>query len=114
MDNRTKTWVLEKHESYAVTFSQLIELDAKLKEVDGVPGKEKEAKDISNEIQKINDILLENPNGRWLRVYACGNYKQFVAKAKKILRDNLNAAGNYRVCEEQINDGVYKFLMATM
>lgn len=120
-----KVWVLEK-------FADVEELKAGVENakaaVEWAKAQESEtAVDAAEQYLKVAEKLLsENPNGHWYGFEGKSNYKVFCQVAKDAIRRNPD--GKFRVVEgmiddcakywcgyelTKVNDGVYRYLMAT-
>ena len=130
MDKLYKVWLLEKYTSYEAMFSQLVEADANIVELESMPVANKAKLHYWQSMYlRLSDIMLDNPNGRWVVAISDMDYRSFIASAKKRLREDSLALGQYRVCEVQVdspmqrfgpfkcrvvNSKVLKYLMATL
>lgn len=119
-----KVWILEKfetHEEMVKFQNETIEMleSAKVNDAD-------DAKVLEEFVAKYNEVIRNNPNGRWIGFEGKSNYRQFCAVAKDTIRRNPNS--KFRVVEGEIredakfwvgynfvkeNEGVLRYLMAT-
>ena len=125
-----KCWILEKFETreeMEQMTERLADVVEYAKSVDD--GSEKAAQAIQATKDALDhhlQMMLENPDGRWYGFEGKVKYSEFCYTAKAALR--RNPEGKFRVVEAEIddnakywlgykfvkvNEGVYKYLMAT-
>lgn len=122
-----KVWILEKFataEEQAKHYTEFVEMVENAKN-DGKMTDEQIAQ-LEQGIAAYKKVVDENPDGRWYGFEGKVIYRQFCDIAKEAIR--RNPEGKFRVVEGEIeddakywtnykmvkvNDGVYRYLMAT-
>ena len=122
-----KVWILEKFataEEQAKHYAEFVEMVENAKN-DGKMTDEQIAQ-LERGIAAYKKVVDENPDGRWYGFEGKVIYRQFCDVAKEAIR--RNPEGKFRVVEGEIeddakywtnykmvkvNDGVYRYLMAT-
>ena len=122
-----KVWILEKFataEEQAKHYTEFVEMVENAKN-DGKMTDEQIAQ-LEQGIAAYKKVVDENPDGRWYGFEGKAIYRQFCDVAKEAIR--RNPEGKFRVVEGEIeddakywtnykmvkvNDGVYRYLMAT-
>lgn len=122
-----KVWILEKFataEEQAKHYAEFVEMVENAK-ADGKMTDEQIAQ-LEQGIAAYKKVVDENPDGRWYGFEGKVIYRQFCDVAKEAIR--RNPEGKFRVVEGEIeddakywtnykmvkvNDGVYRYLMAT-
>lgn len=127
-----KVWILERLIDKAGMEETLNDF-RKMRDQAAEQGKEDVCKSFDEAIKGLEKRINENPNGYWLGYVGRTIYKQFCFDAKEELRfwirDRKESSNNFRVVEGQIednakewtgykvvkvNDGVRRYLLATM
>ena len=118
-----KVWILEKFED-ADTMRKHLDDCKSMASREGLPAEQAAALD--NFVAAQEAILAEYPNGRWYGFEGKIIYRQFCDCAKAAIRRNPD--GKFRVVEAEIeddakywpgyknakvNEGVFRYLMAT-
>ena len=122
-----KVWILEKFataEEEAKHYNDFKELLETAKKNNNMT--EEQISQLNESLANFKKIVDENPNGRWYGFEGKVIYRQFCDVAKAAIRRNPD--GKFRVVEAEIdddaqywtgynfvkvNDGVYRYLMAT-
>lgn len=119
-----KVWILEKFETHEEMVKLHADYEAWLEDVKANdPDKVVHFETL---VEKHKQVMEENPDGRWFGFEGKSIYRQFCDVAKAAIRRNPGA--KFRVVEGEIdddakywvgykmtkvNDGVYRYLMAT-
>lgn len=128
-----KIWVLERwtnKDKMAKTYAEMLDITAYSKET-GAAGDVVES--LKDSAIKYKEMMEQNPEGYWLGYVGRSNYKRFCSDAKNDLRYFIKEKGenakNFRVVEAtieddakywigytvtKVNDGVLRYLLATM
>lgn len=122
-----KVWILEKFASAEEMAKSYEDMKAMVENAKSeMEMTEEQIASVESAVASYKKVMEENPNGRWYGFEGKVIYRQFCDVAKAAIR--RNPEGKFRVVEGEIednakywtgykmtkvNDGVYRYLMAT-
>lgn len=121
-----KVWILEKFETAEEMTKYYAEFKMMVEAVKNGEMTDEQIAQLEQSVATYKKVVDENPNGRWYGFEGKSIYRQFCDVAKAAIR--RNPEGKFRVVEGEIednakywvgykmtkvNDGVYRYLMAT-
>lgn len=121
-----KVWILEKFETAEEMAKHYAEFKAMVESAKNGEMTDEQIAQLEQSVTAYKKVVDENPDGRWYGFEGKSIYRQFCDVAKAAIR--RNPEGKFRVVEGEIednakywvgykmtkvNDGVYRYLMAT-
>lgn len=121
-----KVWILEKFETAEEMTKHYTEFKMMVETAKNGEMTDEQIAQLEQSVAAYKKVVDENPDGRWYGFEGKSIYRQFCDVAKAAIR--RNPEGKFRVVEGEIednakywvgykmtkvNDGVYRYLMAT-